>query len=523
MLDFSRCPFPPYVHQRDGVRLLVERPAFALFDEQGVGKTHQVITAACVLFEQGIIDKVLVVCPAAVRGVWAHPEWGELKKHLWSTVPARVTEFHAKIKTWNHGPDVTPQLSFVVLNYEWARSKPRLEQLKSFCDLKTLLVIDEATAVKTSRAQQTKAVLQLRRACGRVVALTGTPVTNQIGDLFSIGNILSPRILNCPSYTQFKSRYAIYGGFKVNGRPVQITGWRDVPQIQAAFAPYVIRRLKRDVLDLPAKLDPVTLTTTLTPETWALYKSMKNDLVAWLSSSTVSQAPQAVTKIMRLQQLTSGFLGGIEEMSIGESDWQEENPLDYGEYTVEDVKALDRRVIAPVQTIGREKLDTILAWVKARVEEDANFKLVIWCRFRLELQRLAKELTTVVSHVGTISGSQKPAEREAAIQLLDPRTAPTGSAVVVGNPASGGMGISLVAAHTVMYASNSHSVMQRAQSEDRTCRPGQTVACSFFDVVAEGPQGQQTIDATVLRALRAKTDLGSWTTSAWIKTLTEDA
>src|ERR1017187_5094874 len=388
--DFSRCPLPPYAHQREGVRLLVERPAFALFDEQGVGKTHQVITAACVLFEQGIIDKVLVICPAAVRGVWAHPEWGELKKHLWPTIPARVTEFHAKVTKWESVPTDAPRLTFVVVNFEWARSKERLKQLLAFCTQKTLLVIDEATAVKTSRAQQTKAVLQLRRACGRVVALTGTPVTNQIGDLFSIGNILDAKILNCSSYTQFKSRYAIYGGFKVNGRPVQITGWRDVPQIQAAFAPYVIRRLKKDVLDLPAKLDPVTLTTTLTPETWVLYKSMKNDLVAWLSSSTVSQAPQAVTKIMRLQQLTSGFLGGIEEMSIGDDELLSETPN-----------------LAPVQTVGREKLDTILTWVKARVEEDSTFKLVIWARFRLELQRLVKEMSVVVDHVGAITGGQK--------------------------------------------------------------------------------------------------------------------
>src|ERR1017187_419194 len=124
--DFSRCPLPPYAHQREGVRLLVERPAFALFDEQGVGKTHQVITAACMLFEQGVIDKVLVVCPAAVRGVWAHEEWGELKKHLWSSIPARIMEFHAKIKTWDSGPEAALRLQFVILNYEWARSKSRL-------------------------------------------------------------------------------------------------------------------------------------------------------------------------------------------------------------------------------------------------------------------------------------------------------------------------------------------------------------------------------------------------------------
>lgn len=517
-LDFTHCPLPPYAHQRDGVHLLVERPTFALFDEMGCGKSAQVITAACILFEQDIIDKMLIVCPAAVRGVWFNESFGELKKHRWPTVPFYVTEFHTKCRTWTTQVN-DPRLRIVVTNFDYVRSKARLQQLLPFCTPKTLLVIDEATAVKTSRTQQAKAVLQLRRACGRVVALTGTPVTNQIGDLFSIGNILDPRILNCSSYTHFKARYAIYGGFKVNGRPVQITGWRDVPQIQAAFAPYVIRRLKKDVLDLPAKLDPVTLITTLTPETWAIYKSMKNELVAWLSSSTVSQAPQAVTKIMRLQQITSGFLGGIEEMAIGDGELLLNDKLPDADVKIN---------YAPVQTIGREKLDTILTWVRACVEEDPNFKLVIWARFRLELQRLVKELSTVVDgkpivdHVGAISGGQKPAEREAAIQLLDPRTTPRGSVAVVGNPASGGMGISLVAANNVIYASNSPSVVQRSQSEDRTCRPGQTVACSFFDVVAEGPQGQQTIDATILKALRNNIDIGAFTTAAWIHALKDE-
>jgi SNF2 family DNA or RNA helicase len=84
------------------------------------------------------------------------------------------------------------------------------------------------------------------------------------------------------------------------------------------------------------------------------------------------------------------------------------------------------------------------------------------------------------------------------------------------------MGLNLTAAHTVMYLSNDYSLKTRLQSEDRVHRPGQTNVVSYYDVVATGPDGQKTIDHHIIKALREKNDIATWTTSAWLAALRED-
>jgi len=84
------------------------------------------------------------------------------------------------------------------------------------------------------------------------------------------------------------------------------------------------------------------------------------------------------------------------------------------------------------------------------------------------------------------------------------------------------MGLNLTASHTVVYLSNDYNLKTRLQSEDRVHRPGQTSPVSYFDIVAEGPNGQKTIDHTIMKALKAKDDLAKWTASAWLSELKEE-
>lgn len=508
--DLSRCKLAPFAHQREGIRVLCEKPTFALFDEMGVGKTLQTIVAAQILYERNIIDRVIVIAPAAVRSVWFDPELGELKKHLWDGLPASVLEFHSKVRTWQQGP-VNPQsrhLQWVITNYEFIRSKQRLEQLKVWCSNRTMLVLDESSAVKSYKAQQSKACTILRRTCGRVLLLNGTPIANNPIDIYSQANIMDPRILNCVGITHFRARYCVMGGFREPrfNRPVQIVGWQNLDDLQTRLAPYVMRRLKADCLDLPEKLPPVTLTAALTPESWTLYKEMRDEMVAWLKNGDIATATQAMTKAMRLSQITSGFLGGIENI---ENDGNEQSTT-----TV---------------SVGREKLDVFLAWLAICLEENPNAKIVVWCHFRAELARLFSELEPTGVRLGKIWGksagmSEKAFEEERtnALRLLDPRTAPEGPAIVLGTPSSGSMGLNLTAATIAVYISNDYSLKTRLQSEDRLHRQGQRNPVSYFDIVATGPTGQKTIDFQIIKALRAKQDLATFTTSAWLKTLEEE-
>lgn len=485
----------PYKHQLEGIQALIDNPIFALFDEMGVGKTKQVIDAAQTLAIQGKIKKVIVIAPAAVRSVWFNEDFGELTKHLWHGTCQKIVEYHSKVRSWTWGEGES-QLKWIITNYDFIRPVNRLNPLRNTCDSETLLVFDESSAIKNHKAKQTKACLKLRKSCGRVILLNGTPIAHSPNDMFSQGEMLHSKILNCSNYYQFRSRYAILGGWHQK----QIIGWQNLDDLQRRFAPYVLRRLKTQCLDLPAKLPPVTLEVPLSSATWKIYKEMRDEMVAWLTEQTVSLAAQAVVKAIRLSQLTTGFLGGVQEM------------LDEGDPVTEE--------------LSREKLDFFLGWLKERLDEDPSFKVLVWCRFRAELSRLKKELDNkfpIALYTGTIRGAQKKSDREEALRLLDPRTTPKlGPVVVLGSPQAGGMGLNLTAAHNVMYLSNDYSLKTRLQSEDRVHRPGQVHPVSYFDVIATGPKGQKTIDHIILKSLRTKESIATMTTSAWLKELVKE-
>jgi SNF2 family DNA or RNA helicase len=553
--DLKRAPLVPRDHQVVGVDALVRWDdtstgriiggCFFLTDEMGAGKTKQIIDAAQVLYERGEIDTVLVVTLAPARGVWFDPELGELKKHLWPGTPARIYEFHQKWRRWDHDIAEERGLTWIVTNYEFLRSEPRLEHLEKFADSKTWLVLDESSAIKSHRAVQTKACLKLRIKCSRVTELNGTPVGHSPLDLYSQSTILSPltkrggsTILDCDTFTHFHARYAVTGGFQ--GK--QTLGWQNLDDLTRRLKPYVLRRMKRDCLDLPPTLPPVALTVPLKPENWKIYKAMRDQLLAELQDGTIAIAAQAPVRVMRLAQITAGFVGGlqrddpeppsdgcIQDDPNGRPPWVHQVTQDRPGTIGQDQAGLDLAglaVIAPgsTQEIGTEKTDLILDWIGERLDEDANLKLILWCRFRPQVLQLERELHRKLSRmkVEKLWGGLKPAEREQALRLMDPRTAPKGPAVLVGTTATGKMSFNFTASHHVLYASNDYSLMVRQQSEARVDRPGQLHPVWYGDVLATGPQGQKTVDHAIVKALRAKDDIAKWTTSRWVSVLREE-
>lgn len=512
-----------------------------IWDEPGAGKTKQTIDAACHLFEDNLIDNCVVVAPASVRGVWAHPDLGELRKHLWDTTPASIHELHAKSRYWSWGP-VEPQrrLTWTITNYEFIRSGDRLRSLLNAVTRRTLLILDESSAVKSPKSQQTKSCMTLRARAGRVVLLNGTPISHSPLDMYSQGRLMHDDILGMRTFTAFRAKYAV---IHHNGRFPKLVGWQNLDDLQKRFAPHVLRRLKEDCLDLPAKLPAVTIPVTLTPETWRVYRDMRDEMIAWLDEQTVAIAPQAVTKVMRLAQITSGFLGGIENRAANKDDDSDQfdfEPIpDYlplKQARPEAAVALDEpqkpsrtllstsKGVIPLQEIGSEKLAMTLEWIGRMLEEKPDLKAILWGRFVAENHRLAAAIREQYPQVavGMIVGGQKRTEREDAIKLLDMRTAPKGPVIVVANPASGSMGLTLVAADTNLYISHGTSLKDRKQSEDRTHRPGQIRPVWYGDMVAQGPNGQKTIDHHILRAIRERNDIATWTTDYWRKVLTEE-
>ena len=548
--DLSHLRRWPFSHQVEDVETAIKLPWFFITSEMRTGKTKIVIDAAQFLFQEGTINRIIVVAPAPVRDVWFDQQLGELQKHLW--INSKITEFHSKPRTWlldRHGwCDDDPYMHWIVTNYEFIRGKNNTI-LPPFCGPKTLLVLDESSFVKTYDAAQTKACLELRQRCGRVILLNGTPISHSPLDLFSQGNMLHPSILNCKYITHYKARYAITtpvigkGGKALTsprGFAIQaITGWlpSGLEDLQRRFAPCTVRRLQKDCLDLPPKLDAVPLTAPLSRETWKIYKSMRDDLVVWLESGDVSVASQATIKVMRLSQITSGFLGGVEGANI---DSQQSADLELfnnlllsgGTPAEEDLGTWEEQVsqheakegVLPSQEIGREKLDVVLWFLGELLRENPNLHVVVWCRFRAELFRM---MTAVAEkypqfETGAIFGAQKKPDRLRAMQLLHPDSSPKGPVFVGGTYGTGAFGLNFTAANTSINCSFDYSLGKFLQSGDRVYGPGQVSPVAYFDVIATGPDGQRTIDHAIVEARRNNEDIATWTTSYWIKRLREE-
>ena len=581
-LDFSRCRLPPFQHQKEDTERLYHAPYLFITSEMRTGKTKIVIDAAQFLFHDDKIDRVIVVAPAPVRDVWFDPDFGEIRKHLWTTTAADVIEFHKRERVWTSPVKygvflgmkfVKARMEWLVTNYEYIGTEARLKELSRFADKRTLLVLDESSYIKNWGAQRTKACVELRWKCGRVVLLNGTPIHHSPLDLFSQGNILSPTILECKFITKFKARYAVQepvrrtgGGVMLNqwNRPImKIGGWTNLEDLQRRFAPCTIRRLQKDCLDLPPKLDPVTLTATLTKETWKAYQEMKKDLTVWLSNEDVATAATAATKVLRLSQITSGFIGGIEDARIGEEVLEEgfiesidlpgsfldglklqpEGSLALHEQH-EYFKQLERmpfdvfgppEMIPPnykisplretTKEIGSEKLEVLLWLIEKRLEEDPFFKLVVWHRFRPEAERTRNVIREKFPQfeTGLLIGAQKKEDRLNALRLLHPETSPKNTPVLVsGTAGTGSFGLNFTAAHTCVTMSCGYSPGQAAQMLDRVYGPGQTEPVAYYDIIAVGPAGQKTIDHAILTARRTGEDIATWTSAAWVSALGED-
>jgi len=425
VIDLSQSRLKPYDHQVVGVEALVNNEFFLLADEMGAGKTKQVIDAAQVLVAMELVNQVIVLAPAAVRGVWFDPELGELKKHLWEGAETEVVEYHGKTRRWGTAGAKT---RWVITNYEFIRSADRLKPLLKIANKRTLLILDESSFVKSHASKQARAALKLRNRCGRVALLNGTPISHSPLDMYAQGQIMSKSILECEGVTHFKARYALMGGYEVEvkygqGRgkkvPTQIVGWKNLEDLQQRFAPYVLRRITHDCIDLPPSLDPVALNVPLKPATWKVYKEMRADLISWLSQDTVAVAVQAGNRAMRLAQVCSGFIGGIQEekdcpnCSL-KNDVDAECPYCGGMGTI--IVAMK----GEVREIGDEKLKATMDWIGRVYDEDPTKKLLLWCRFRPEAERLYHALKSQKPEIelGALWGAQDVAARSRALRLF---------------------------------------------------------------------------------------------------------
>ena len=428
-----RWKMKPFLHQQEGTSLLVKSRCFALHDEMGLGKSKTVIDAIGALYDAGDITGVIVVCPLGVIDVWEE-------------------------QIALHG--VTPPTIWTLINYEKVRClrhrTPLLDKIKTG---KVVVVLDEGHRIKSPRTLQTRGCIELGVRAAYRWLLTGTPIAKDVLDLWAQFAFLDKRILGSPSYTAFKHKYAVMGGYCVDHRPVQIIGWKHTDEITKKIARFSRRALKADCLDLPEKL----FTTRSVPMTAAQFKHYKEikTLLVTKTDKTLVMTPNALTKALRLSQITSGHL--------------------------------------PETTLDNPKLDMLRTLIE---EHEGSY--IVYCRFIPELQRI---LDILPPDTATIHGAIKPTQRTIAERDFQSGV----SRGIVLQIATGGIGLTLTQASMVVYMSNTYSWVDRAQSMDRPHRPGLTHPVLYVDVLATTPTGKETIDHGVLKISNAKKNLAEVT------------
>ena len=330
-----------------------------------------------------------------------------------------------------------------------------------------LLAIDESTAIKNPKARRTKAVIKIGKKAKYKRILTGFPVTQSPMDLWAQCNFLHPTLLGedvGDNYFQFQYRYAILKKRSVGSHSFNmLVGYRNLDGLSDIIKKFSSRVMKADCLDLPDKIY-MQRQVQLTRDQARIYNEIKEYALAHLGDDDFLTAPNVMTQLIRLQQVLSGH-----------------TKTDEGK--VVDIK--DNRL--------KELMECL---------EEISGKVIIWSRFRYDIERIKNELIKVYGPLSAVSyyGDTTDEERSGAIEQFQNGDAQ----FFIGNPQTGGYGITLTAAETVVYFANSFDLAVRMQSEDRCHRIGQTKHVTYIDLIAE-----KTIDEKIVKSLRNKMDIAS--------------
>jgi SNF2-related domain len=492
---------PPYAHQLVGVRAIVRNEAFFLGDKPRIGKSRQVVDAACTLWQALEIGMVLIICPVPARAVWGDKVLGQIKKYSW--LPNHVHEWRGKDSKDLWVDNYPIKLLWVITNYEYIRNPEKLAALTDrLKGRKFFLVLDETSAVGNHTSQQSKAVKKIRGMCTRVVMLNGTPGTpDKIYSQFNILNDLFNRLYSCSSFLRFKYKYGVWGKpqeVQARGKRSgtmkkvsQLVGWKDLDKLSRITAPYCLQRTR---FDCPELRDiPIAHSyreVALTPETWRMYKELKRDALTVLGTGETYVSPNQGVCLMRLAQIVSGHLGGFADESV--------------------------------RDLSSEKID----WIVNHLINECNAtNFIVWCRWRREREIVAARLAAAGVIVHQLYGGQPKTERRTAEMIFTDGAVrlPNRSYGMVAAPGAGGVALDMSAATEVFRLSMDFNPQTLEQSNDRPMGNAQKAEMvAFTTILATGPAGQRTMDHITAAALEEKMDLQKATCAYWRKVLEDE-
>jgi SNF2 family DNA or RNA helicase len=478
-------------HQTDALRKADGRRGFAYLMEMGTGKTWTVLAEAERLYAAGKITGLLVVAPKGVHTNWIAreiPEHVEVPVLSWAysssetkAAKAGRARLFAPRLVGEPGP-----LRILAINIDALLTVKGYDLAFNFLNVtRAMMVVDESDRIKTAGSQRTKRVLALGQRADYRRICSGMPLTNSPIDMFAQMEFLESGLLGTTSLRAFTAEYAElmppesglmrniqqrltqkFGREQARNMAPQVvardalTGepkWRNLDKLQRLIAPHAFRVMKSECLDLPPKVY-TQLFFTLPTAMRRAYDLLESEcrIVFDDEPPTVVAALGALVK---LQQITSGFV-----MVDGET----------------------RLIAAGENPRMAALMDAI---------ESIDGQFIIWARFTEELIQIAAALAEAGITHAVYRGKTRDSAREDAVDGFQSGR----YRAFVGQPQSGGIGLTLTAANTVIYYSNDFNMGTRVQSEDRAHRKGTTRTVVYMDIVAES-----TIDQPIARTLQRK-------------------
>jgi len=457
----------PYAHQTTALEKSWNKETYAYFMEMGTGKTKVLIDNAAMLYDKGKIDGLLIVAPKGVIGTWYNQE---LPTHLPDHIEKVTVLWQANITKGQSKKLGTlfktgEELHILIMNVEaLSTTKGKNFASKFINSHNTLMVIDESTTIKNPSAKRTKNIIDLSTQTKYRRVMTGSPVTKNPLDLYSQCRFLSPWLLDFSSYYAFRNRYAEMKTLHMHGRSIQVVDkFKNLGELSDQLKGFSYRVLKEDCLDLPDKIY-MKRNIKLSPDQFKVYEQMKKEALAILNGKQTTTV-NALTQLMRLQQITCGH------------------------FTADD---------GSTQPIANNRLSELMS-----VLDETEGKAIIWAHYQYDITTIIKEIVkvhgpgSVVDYYGLTPQDERDVNREKF--QSDPKCR-----FLVGTPSTGGYGLTLTAANTVIYYSNGYDLEKRLQSEDRAHRIGQKKSVTYVDINAE-----DTVDEKIVKALRKKINIAS--------------
>jgi SNF2 family DNA or RNA helicase len=457
----------PYKHQMTALEKSWNKENFAYFMEMGTGKTKVLIDNLAMLYDKGKVDGALIIAPKGVVKTWFEQE---LPTHLPNHIENVTVLWQPNIiKRQQEKLDAILQnetsLHIFIMNVEALSTDKGVSFARKFLSChNTLMAVDESTTIKNPAAKRTKNIISLGKQAKYRRIMTGSPITKNPLDLYSQCEFLDPWLLDFTSYYAFRNRYAEMKTMHLRGRSIQVVSeFKNLGELSETVKTFSERVLKEDCLDLPPKVF-IKRHVSLTPDQKKIYEQMKKAAMAVLNGK-VTTTMTVLTQLMRLHQITCGH------------------------FTADD---------GSTQSVESNRLNELM-----NVLEETEGKAIIWANYQLSvgeiIQRIIKDYgeDSYVHYYGLTSQE----DRQDNIRKF--QTNPN-CRFLIGTPQTGGYGITLTQANTVIYYSNGYDLEKRLQSEDRAHRIGQKKTVTYIDLMAE-----DTVDEKIVKALRNKINIAS--------------